>query len=332
MQCLFFIGVDLGGSGTRAALADDTGQVLATGRGPTGLHGDNPTSARRAMATALEMALAPMRQLVGGKSCAVCAGTRGLSIPDRRELLLLELKEQLPGAEVRVTNDAIIAFWGGLAGGEGIGVVAGSGSIAFARDRHGREGRAGGWGYILGDEGSGYWLGQQALLTYIRGLEGRSPHGPLWQAIARALGLTTITDVLAWFYGGQNQVERLAALAPVVSEAAEAHDQAALDILAQAGRSLAEQAAAAARQVWPTALPGAVRVIRAGGVWAAGHALEEAFVARLAATAPGAQLTPPSLPPVGGALLLAMGAERAPVAVPIVQRLAAGLSSQPQIT
>ena len=326
MTRLFFIGVDLGGSGTRAALADDTGEVLAIGRAPTGLFGDNAASARRALAHALEQALAPMRQLVGGQLCAVCAGTRGLSIPGRRDLLLLELKERLPGTEVRVTNDAFIALWGGLAGREGVAVVAGSGSIALARDGHGREGRAGGWGYILGDEGSGYWLGQQALLIYLRGLEGRSSHGPLWQAIAHAVGVTRVTDVIAWFYGRQNQVERVAALAPLVSEAAEANDPAAIDILARAGRSLAEQAAAAARQVWPTALPVPLRVSRAGGVWAAGHALEDAFVTTLADAAPGAQLTPPSLPPVGGATLLAMGADRSPVAASVVDRLVAGLA------
>lgn len=321
-----FVGIDLGGSGTRAALADDTGHILATGRGPTGLVGGKEPSAHPALARALDTTLAAIAERVGDQPCVVCAGTRGLSIPGRRDLLLHDIRRRLPGAEVRVTGDVSIALWGGLAGRAGVVVAAGSGSIALARDSAGREGRAGGWGFMLGDEGSGYWLGRQAVRVYLGGLEGRSARAELWQAVADALGATSVTDVIAWFYGDQDQVERLTALAPRVSEAAAAGDAAAGEILARAGRALAEQAVAAARQVWTTALPVPLRVIRTGGVWAAGHALEDTFVESLLEAAPTAELGRPDLPPEGGAVLLAMGADRSPRPSAVVARLAAGLS------
>ena len=137
-----FVGIDLGGSGTRAALVDTDGTVLATGRGPTGLR--DGTSAGRQLKRALDAALAPIAPRVGYAECAVFAGTRGLSVPGRRDRLELELTTRFPQGRVQVANDAFIGFWGGLAGQAGVAVVAGAGSIAFARDANGREARAGG--------------------------------------------------------------------------------------------------------------------------------------------------------------------------------------------
>src|ERR1051326_25100 len=240
-----FVGIDLGGSGTRAALADASGAILAFGRGPTGLVGGRAASNRQ-LARALDAALAPIAARVGNADCAVFAGTRGLSIPGRRARLELELSMRFPDARVRVSNDAHIGLWGGLAGQPGVAVIAGAGSIALARGADGMEGRAGGWGYLLGDEGSGYWIGREALLHYLRCLEGRQPRSRLIDLIAAANGRSNVVDVLGWFYANHNQVERLAALAPLVSEATRGGDLEAASILECAGHALAELAAAAA--------------------------------------------------------------------------------------
>ena len=320
-----FIGLDLGGSGTRAALADTTGRVLASGRGPTGLRGGSGAAARRQLSRALAHALAPIAPLVAGEACVAFAGTRGLSITGRRDSLLLELKLRLPTAEVHVSNDALIALWGGLAGREGVAVVAGAGSIALARGADGREGRAGGWGYLLGDEGSGYWIGREALRVLLATLEGRRPSGALSTALARTIGRDRLTDTLAWLYAGQDQVERLAAFAPLVARAALEGDSAAHEILTGAGSALAEAAAAAARQVWPQAAPEGLRVARCGGVWSAGGALLEAFESTLRHALPSAVPMPPQLPPIGGAVLLAMGADREPLGEAVLEQLVQAL-------
>lgn len=321
---MFHIGIDLGGSGTRAALADGCGNLLALGRGPTGLIGGG--GANRHLARALDAALAPIAARVSDEQhITVFAGTRGLSVPGRRERLELELTTRFPRATVRVSSDAHIGLWGGLAGQPGVGVIAGAGSIALARTADGREGRAGGWGYVLGDEGSGYWLGREAVRCYLRDIEGRARPGELTRRVADAVKRTTLVDVLGWFYGGQDQVARLAALAPLVSEAAAHGDAFAIGMLQAAGYALAEVAAAAAQQVFSDAELRQVNVVCIGGLWAAGKVLDDAFGQRLAELLPGATRLEPRLSPVGGALLLAMGADRTTVDTHVLERLAGRL-------
>ncbi|MCA1644913.1 MAG: hypothetical protein LC797_05375 [Chloroflexi bacterium] len=320
-----FVGLDLGGSGTRAALAYASGQVLANGAG--GSSGTSGGAAgRRALARALDAALAPIAPLIGTQPCVIHAGMRGLSVPGRRETLSVELSARFPQADVRISNDALIALWGGLAGQDGVAVLAGTGSIALARAADGREGRAGGWGYLLGDEGSGYWLGREAVAAYLRMLEGRASASVLTRLIATALGrqAQSVPQLIAWLNADQSQVWRLANLAPLVSQAAAAGEPLARDILSRAAEALADLACTAARQVWGSTLPRPLSVTCCGGVWSAGRPLEAPFQTALADRLPGARAGSPVLPSVGGALLLAMDAAATALPTAIADRLADG--------
>src|ERR1700736_2604563 len=125
-----YLGIDLGGSGTRAALVEGAGHVLATGKsGPSG-HLGGPAG-RRLLGRALDAALASIVPLIGSEPCVIHAGTTGLSIPGRSDSLALEFSRRFPQATVHVSNDALVALWGGLAGHEGVAVLAGTGSIAL---------------------------------------------------------------------------------------------------------------------------------------------------------------------------------------------------------
>src|SRR5579859_2921643 len=251
-----YLGIDLGGRGTRAVLVDDNGQLLATGQGGPSGHLGGPAG-RRLLGRALDATLAPIAPLIhGAKSCVIHAGTTGLSIPGRGESLFLEFSRRFPGAEVHVSNDALIALWGGLAGREGVAVLAGTGSIALARASDGREARSGGWGYLLGDEGGGYWLGREAIAAYLRWLEGGGARGVLIDLVDTAVGAQTRTvpEVIAWVSAAPGHVARLASLAPLVAQAADAADPLALEIMARAGQALAELTVGAARQLWPEAM------------------------------------------------------------------------------
>jgi glucosamine kinase len=303
-----FIGLDLGGSGTRAALADADGNVLATGKGGTSGVAAG-AAGRRLLGRALDAALAPISARVGTTDCVVHAGIRGLSIPGRHDSLLLELRQRLPTADVHISNDALIALWGGLAGRAGVAVLAGTGSIALARSADGREGRAGGWGYLLGDEGSGYWLGKKAIAAYLHVLEGRrdSP-GALANLVGETVGVRTVPEVIAWVNSSDNPVARLAGLAPLVALAASAGDAIATDMLSRAAVSLADLGVTAARQVWPATVPARLSVACCGGLWSAGTALQTPFTQALRAHLPDVVIAPPLLPTVGGAVLLAMQA------------------------
>jgi N-acetylglucosamine kinase-like BadF-type ATPase len=136
-------------------------------------------------------------------------------------------------------------------------------------------------------------------------------------------GVKTTPDVIAWLNAATSPVSRLASLAPRVSQAADAGDAVAVDILARAGLALAELAVAAACRLWPDGMTDVRAIACCGGVWAAGHALEAPFAAALAEGLPRATIAPPRLPAVAGAVLLAMGAAEAPIAQAIVDRLAA---------
>jgi N-acetylmuramic acid 6-phosphate etherase len=322
---MFFIGIDLGGSGTRAVLATADGEVLAAGRGgPSGAHGG--AAGRRHIERALASALAPIAARVGTAACRVHVGVRGLSIPGRREAVLLDLSVRLPQADVHISNDATIAMWGGLAAGEGVAVLAGTGSIAMARSGDGREARSGGYGYLVGDEGSAFWLGREAIAACLRALDGRSQPTLLRDLVCQVTQQRTPQDLIGWLYAGQDQVPRLAGLAPLVSRAAEADDPVAMSLMGRAARDLADLADAAARQAWPSQIPEALPIACCGGVWAAGDVLRQPFASALVQRLPLVKVCEPRLAPVGGAILLAMGARETPLAANVVARVEDGLA------
>jgi N-acetylglucosamine kinase-like BadF-type ATPase len=327
-----YIGIDLGGSGTRAALAMADGEVLATGvGGPSGAHGG--AAGRRHIERALDAALAPIAprpkrdDTCSLDTCSVYVGLRGLSVPGRRDAVAVYLSARLPQAQVKISNDATIALWGGLGGGDGVAVLAGTGSIAVARLKDGREARSGGYGYLVSDEGSGYWLGREALAACLRALDGRGPPTQLSKLVSEATNQQTQQGLVGWLYSGTDQVPRIAGLAPLVTRAAQDGDRTALDIVQRAADALAELAIAAATHVWPDGPPRELAVACCGGVWAAGDVLRRPFTARFEKAMPVAMVTEPALPPVGGAILLAMGADRIPVAQSVVAHLRASVAS-----
>src|SRR4051812_43757108 len=141
MASPLFVGIDAGGSGTRAALASADGEVLAVGLGgPSGVLGGS--AGLRQLRRALADAVAPIEAYLAaqpraGRLLVIHAGLRGLSIPSRRSAALEELSARFPSQPVTVSNDAVIAQSGGLGGMPGVAVLAGTGSIALARSADG---------------------------------------------------------------------------------------------------------------------------------------------------------------------------------------------------
>src|SRR5512132_4032371 len=128
-----------------------------------------------------------------------CAGgdreterTRGLEILTRHAP---------PGAKLLVTHDAIAALYAGNPTGCGVVLIAGTGSIAYGRNEEGEEDRAGGWGYLIGDEGSGVWCGLEALRAIAPAVDGRGAPTRMTELLFRELGATEFGDVLPQLYG-----------------------------------------------------------------------------------------------------------------------------------
>ncbi|HKE90585.1 MAG TPA: BadF/BadG/BcrA/BcrD ATPase family protein, partial [Gemmatimonadales bacterium] len=182
----------------------------------------------------------------------------------------------------------------------GVLINAGTGSIAYARDRQGRLRRSGGYGWQFGDEGSGYWIGRQALAAAARARDGIGDGTPLLARILTALGLREFDELVRWTATATPAL--VAALAPPVLGAAAAGDPAAQRIIAGAATELV-QLVQVVEPMFPPDDP--LPLATGGGMLQAGSPLLQAFVERLNAKLPRAQLHDVTVDAPLGALRLA---------------------------
>lgn len=298
------LGVDGGGSKTLALAAAIDGEVLGRGEaGPSNYQVTGLEAALSNLEAAAEAALANAGR-ERGDLVAVCVGLAGVARPADRGRLAAWAKRYLPHVPVLIANDAQLVMAVGTPHGWGVAVICGTGSIALGRSPEGRTARAGGWGYLLGDEGSGYAIGLACLRAVLRAYDGRGPQTELTRLVLEHYGLDDPSGLVARTYEGAAGPASIAALAALVDTAALAGDSVARGILRDAGSELALAARAVVQQL---ALAGPVPCGLAGGVIVKGTALRVAFVE--AAAALGCDLAPVSLvsEPARGAVTLALG-------------------------
>jgi N-acetylglucosamine kinase-like BadF-type ATPase len=209
------------------------------------------------------------------------------------------LREIIAGERISVTHDALIALSGATAGQPGLIVIAGTGSIGFGRNAAGKTARAAGWGYIFGDEGSGFYITRQALRAALRWEEGWGPATALRSVLLEATGASDINQLLHRFYTPEFPRPRVASLAKLVDEAAESGDETARNILNEAAQQLAIIAAAVRGQLFQTGE--AARVSYVGGVFRSRILLERFRM--LVEMQDGNEVAPPIYGPAAGALL-----------------------------
>lgn len=229
-----FLGVDGGATKTLAVIVDVMGREL--GRGTAGSGNQAAVGPERAVASIRTAVAEAMRQVEGSEPfCAAWIGLAGVDRPGDRDRLLPHLRTL--AETVRLTNDAELALTA-LTGAVGVAVIAGTGSIALGRDTAGKTARAGGWGHIIGDEGSGYELGRRALQAAARASDGRGPQTALLPAIVREWDLPRADGMIGHVYpdGDKGTIARLSAL---VFAAARTGDDVARRIVREAATELA---------------------------------------------------------------------------------------------
>ncbi len=220
-----------------------------------------------------------------------------------RERLLAWLAELLPNVPAQVYNDAVIALAAGTGGRlYGIVLISGTGMIVYGFNRAGAEARAGGWGALLGDEGSGYALGAAVLKAVTWAADGRGPETALTPATLSRLGLAQVEDLIDWAYRDVAW-DRFAALAPVAVTCAEEGDPVAERILDAGADGLAIAVDAVVRRL--AMRDEAFPLILAGGTLRA-PAYAERVRTRLVRLAPRADIRPLERDPAEGAALLAL--------------------------
>jgi glucosamine kinase len=315
MTAMSVMGVDGGGSKTLIALADASGTVtrLVGGGGINPI--DNP------------LWLDDFGALFKSFGCDPAVVARGVAampaygeiddLPKAQDKGLDALFGSVPH---RVVNDVDAAHFGAFAGGAGILMLSGTGSMVWARDESGTPSRVGGWGGAFGDEGSAYWIGLRAVTLTSRALDGRIDALVLVEAVFGFLGLDRSRPqdgLMGWHAGLRHPRAEIAALAVVVDHLAAEGDPTALAILDEAAGHLAAHVFAISRR-WGTAAP---VWSYAGGTFAS-RILLDALSQKI-----GTPPRRPVLPPIGGALLRAAKDLDWPVDQAWIGRLAASIAN-----
>ena len=292
----YVVGIDSGGTKTVGLLADETGKVLAKARGGGAnlvIHGE--LAVEKVLYQIIEDLEPP------GPVESICLGMAGVDRDEERELIRGLLRRLGLRQKIRIVNDALIALVAGAPEGIGIVVSAGTGSIAYGVDPSGETARSGGWGYLLGDEGSAFWLGHAAVRQGVRAVDGRGPATTLFDRISEKLDLDVPDGLVKWFYDQELSRDRVAKLASVVQEAADDGDVAANSLLDQAAQHLAKAARAVERKLTFTQ---DYPLVMAGGVFRACPSLFERVENNL--DLPKAEVIRLDKEPATGAVTLAL--------------------------
>ncbi len=230
----YYLGVDGGGSKTLAVIVNERGEEI--GRGLA--NGANYNAV--GLEAAVEHVYTAVAQATRSAGCQLplrkaWLGLAGIDRQADHDLLQPHLRGL---AElVLLTNDGELLL-AGLEKAVGVVLISGTGSIALGRDSSGRKARAGGWGHILGDEGSGYAIAQQALQAVVRASDGRGPQTALRERILRAWNLHDTDELIGEIYGEQDKA-KIASISSWVMITARAGDQVAAGIVQQAAKELA---------------------------------------------------------------------------------------------
>lgn len=260
-----YLGIDGGGTHTRALLARaseaGTWTLLGSGQsGPSNVQAVGGPAAIQALDEAVAAAFA-QAGLPRGTVRVACLGLAGAGRVEGQTLVHAWAEQIRLAHQVEVTGDTALLLEAGTPQGWGLALVAGTGSMAYGRAPDGRTARAGGWGYLLGDEGSGYAVAMAGLHAVTLAADGRGPQTELTAVFLEKMGATTPAELVPRVHGDWDRTA-LASLAPLVFANAGRGDAVAQRIVVKAAGHLAEIVAATARalaidtQVAPLALAG----------------------------------------------------------------------------
>lgn len=312
------LAVDLGKSGCRAALwlapeQDPAGKPArsADGPGAPGLAADGGlAAAEQVIISVCNEILADAGHPAVGALCVGAAGA--LAAPDAVRTLAGWLSARIPTGGVVVCSDALTGHAGALGGRPGLVLTAGTGAVVVGLGPAGLV-QVDGWGPLLGDAGSGGWIGIAGLRAALRSHDGRGPRTALEQAATDQYG--ELTGLAGQFGGRANPAQTAAAFVPTVAKLAESGDPVAAQILRDAAAELAESVLTAARRLGLSQPEIAIT----GGLVDLGPALLTPLRQRVQAAEPALRLQPAAGSALDGARLLALRADT--VAEPYLHRI-----------
>ena len=240
------LGIDAGGTKTVCHLADENGTLIAEARGP----GANLQAAGELQ---VEKVLHDvMAEAVGSRDvvpAAICLGIAGVDRPEDSVIVAGIMRRIGAHARTLVVNDALVALEAGAPGRPGVVIISGTGSIAYGRNANNEGARAGGWGHVLGDEGSGYWIGRAALRAVLRESDRRGPRTALTPLLLQHFNVAEAQGLIHEVYQSNLRPAAIGALARSVQAAFSDGDEAASGILRAAADELESFGVSVARRL-----------------------------------------------------------------------------------
>ena len=297
---MYIIGIDGGGTKTIGILATKTGQRLAeVEAGPANYHVVGAAKTH----SVLENIVAELHEKAGvpsGSAVGCCLGMAGLGRAADRDVIG-RICDELGISQHRVlTHDAHIALVGGTEKQEGVIVISGTGAIVYGINAEGREARASGWGYLLGDEGSGYDIAIKGLQGVARAADGRGDQTNLTDRILNKLELNEPSELIRWAHAASR--DTIAQLAAVVFDTARATDPVAGGIIDEAADELVCAAVSVIKQLKFTE---PFDIVLSGGNLIHQKMFADRLHHRFARIQPEASVILPKHQPAYGAVLLA---------------------------
>ncbi|MEK7831153.1 MAG: BadF/BadG/BcrA/BcrD ATPase family protein, partial [Acidobacteriota bacterium] len=242
-QSRFWLGVDGGGTNSRAAIVDEAGTIWGEGR----------SDAANLLRVGLDNAVGNIRQAINDacreagisleQISAACIGLAGVSQPDYHRQMLEALRAALPIPSILLETDARVALAGATGNQPGVVIIAGTGSIACGINSRGRFARAGGWGPIMGDEGSGSYIGRRALEAVMMSYDFRGEATSMTAPVLRHFGVSSPPELTTVVYDSSSKEKgevqaKIAQLSPIAVLAAEQGDEVATGILREAASEI----------------------------------------------------------------------------------------------
>ena len=245
----YVLGLDGGGTKTVAVLVEDSGRVLARAQGDSSNYQVIGGEKLGQVIRDVTEEILHQANLKGQQLDHLYAGLAGAGRPADREAIHSIITRQNLARTVTVDTDAAAALSGAFAGGPGIIVISGTGAICFGKSSSDVVYRCGGWGYLLGDEGSGYYIGQQAIMAALKDLDGRGMATSLRAMIEQKYSLSSIDLIISQIYSGKIDRSEIAGLTPAVFAEYEKGDNASQIIIETAGCEIGKIVAAVSRRM-----------------------------------------------------------------------------------
>ncbi len=303
-------GIDGGGSSTRAILVNEKGIVLGEGKaGPSSYSSVSLETTKNNIQKALLNAWASVEIIKRSgelKLDVIFIGLGGVLTEQDKQAVrnIVSDLNIVDKSRIYVENDTRISLAGGLAGQAGLSLIVGTGSVCYGKRADGSEWKAGGWGHLIDDPGSGYYIGLNGLITMVRAVDGRGDSSPLTDALFQHLKLKDINEIIYTLYQQEFTRTDVAALAPIVLEYAVQGDEIGKRIVQKSAEELALMVETVVKKL--KLEDESVLLTMTGGIAQSGPVFKIPLSAEIQKRVPNIEIIEPILSPLSGAALLAL--------------------------